>query len=77
MHVYELQEEEEELKSEIMTEQKFWGANAALDEEDQEFDYGRDTLKKENYDEIIAKKALPYEIIQLFLKTEWQKYANI
>ena len=34
-------------------------------------------MKKENYDEIIAKKALPYEIIPLFLKTEWQKYANI
>jgi hypothetical protein len=39
-----------------MTEQKFWGANAMLGEEDQEFDYGRDILRKENYDEIIAKK---------------------
>lgn len=34
MHLHELQEEEDELIREIMTEQKFWGVNAALDEED-------------------------------------------
>ena len=69
MHLYEMQEEEDELLREVMTEQKFWGVNAALEEEDQEFDYGRDILRKENYDELIERKSLPYENIPLFLKT--------
>ena len=69
MHLYEMQEEEDELLREVMTEQKFWGVNAALEEEDQEFDYGRDILRKENYDELIERKSLPYEYIPLFLKT--------
>ena len=52
-----------------MTDTRFWGANAALEDDEPEFDYGRDILRKENYDEVIEKKSLPFENISLFFKT--------
>lgn len=38
----------EEIETEKMTEQKFWGLVAEGD--DEAFDYGRDVIKEGNYD---------------------------
>jgi hypothetical protein len=45
MHMLRKQEEIEELESEEMTPQKFWGMLGANKDEDDDFDYGREFLK--------------------------------
>ena len=52
----ELSDEIEGLKEEDMTDSKFWGMLAMND--DEAFDYGRDSLKEGTYENQIS---LPYE----------------
>ena len=59
--VLELDEELDHLNREEMTEEKFWGM--AFDGEDEDFDYGRDVLKKGTYEDTCK---LPYQILPLF-----------
>jgi len=70
----ELQEEIDELMSEKMTKEKFWGM-AMLDDE-VPFDYGRDIFKEESYDRIINDKFLPYHLLPLYTKGDWNAYAG-
>ena len=65
----ELNNEIDYLNDENMTDQKFWGMLALDQEDDEEFDYGRDVLKENNYDQVMV---LPYENVPLFNKSEWQ-----
>lgn len=74
MHMMELQEEIDELMNEKMTKEKFWGM-AGLDEE-LPFDYGRDIHKEESYDKIINEKYLPYHLLPLYSKGDWNAYAG-
>lgn len=48
MRMLELQDEIDELMNEVMTPDRFWG-NAVNDEEE-EFEYGRDVLKEQSLD---------------------------
>lgn len=64
-HMMELTEEIDKLNDEEMTLDRFWG-KAAMDFEEATFDYGRDSKKEENYDEVIKKKYLPYRVFHLF-----------
>jgi hypothetical protein len=52
------------LRDEKMDEYKFWGF--VLNEDD-EFDYGRDLLKEDTYEQLLQ---LPYNDIDLFYQ-EW------
>lgn len=45
MHMLKKQEEIDELESEEMTPQKFWGMLGANKDADDDFDYGREFLK--------------------------------
>lgn len=49
MKMMGLNQEEEELNSENMTVEKFWGQGSLSDEEE-DFDYGRDILKELTYE---------------------------
>jgi hypothetical protein len=46
MKIMEIKEEIEDINREKMTKEKFWGVGA--DDDEEEFDYGRDTLKEGN-----------------------------
>ena len=59
----------ESLRDEKMNEEKFWGM-AALNDDDDAFDYGRDILKEVNYEALIS---LPYYQFPLFTKTNWHR----
>ena len=59
----------ESLREEKMNEEKFWGM-AALNDDDDAFDYGRDILKEVNYEALIS---LPYYQFPLFTKTNWHR----
>lgn len=48
MKIMEIKEELEDLKNERMSKEKFWGV--AADDEDEEFDWGRDTLKEGDFE---------------------------
>ena len=45
MHMLKKNEEIEELETEEMTHGKFWGMLRANEDEDDDFDYGREFLK--------------------------------
>ena len=62
----EITDEMDALREENMTEQKFWGM-LALDD-DEEFDYGRDTLKEGTYETVMT---LPYDQFPLFTQSDW------
>ena len=51
MKILELNQETDELESEKMTNERFWGM--ALDDDEEDFDYGRDLLKDGNYDDVL------------------------
>jgi len=71
MKIMELNEETDDLESEVMTEAKFWGM--AMEDEDEDFDYGRDFLKDGNYDQKLEHKddgCMPYESLPLFLQPD-------
>lgn len=65
MKIMQIKEELEELKNEKMTKEKFWGV--AADDDDEEFDWGRDTLKEGDFEKSI-KEDIPYEEFDLFTK---------
>ena len=77
MKIFDAQEEIEHLDDQKMTDQKFWGLKGALADEDamNSFDYGREILRASDYDRVLEKKSLPYEVFPLFLRTEWYSYA--
>ena len=52
-----------------MTSKKFWGMQ--MDDQDEDFDYGRDFLKDHNYDEVLQRKQMPYDLMPLFLYPDW------
>jgi hypothetical protein len=52
-----------------MTLEKFWGM--ALEDDEDDFDYGRDFLKDANYDDILELESMPYQCIPLFLYPDW------
>ena len=68
MKIMEIKEELEDLKNEKMSKEKFWGVGA--DDEDEDFDWGRDTLKEGNFEKSIIDQ-IPYEIFSLFTKPKW------
>jgi hypothetical protein len=70
LHMLDIRDNMEYLQQEQMTEQKFWGLLSL--NEDEEFDYGRDILKENTYDQVIT---LPYTQFPLFTKTDWFKDA--
>lgn len=55
------------LNDEVMDEGRFWGM-LALNDDDDEFDYGRDVLKDVTYD---TKITLPYVQFPLFQPGDW------
>lgn len=59
----------ESLREEKMSEERFWGM-AALNDDDDAFDYGRDILKEVIYETQIT---LPYYQFPLFTKTNWHR----
>lgn len=71
MRMMERADQIEDLDNEKMTDQKFWGL-IGMDDGDDDFDYGRDFLKGESYE---SKLELPYELLPLFLKSDWFKGA--
>lgn len=62
----EVTREIDDLKDEAMTEDKFWGLMALND--DEAFDYGRDTIKDGMYE---TKITLPYTQLPLFTAVDW------
>ena len=73
MRMLEINNEIDDLAEEEMTEEKFWGL-AGLGDEDDDFDYGRDVLREQNYDwhlRNVEPIAVPYAEIPLFLPPDW------
>ena len=68
MKIMEIKEELEDLKNEKMSKEKFWGVSA--DDEDEDFDWGRDTLKEGNFEKFILSQ-IPYMEFSLFTKPKW------
>lgn len=64
----EITDEMDALRTQNMTEEKFWGMLALND--DAAFDYGRDILKEGTYETVLK---LPYEQFPLFTKASWHK----
>ena len=62
----------DDLKDELMTEERFWGMLAMNDSP--AFDYGRDTLKEETIERWMDNhKMLPYKRFPLFTDQEWYR----
>ena len=59
-----------------MTEQRFWGVKAAMDDGGGGFDYGREIIRQADYDRLLERRRLPYEIFPLFLPNNWKSYAQ-
>lgn len=71
MKIMELKEELDSIDREKVTKEKFWGIGGA-DADDEEFDYGRDTLKEGNFEKyIIEAELIPYENLSLYTKPSW------
>ena len=64
----DIRDEIEYLENENVDEDKFWGMLALNN--DEVFDYGRDILKEDVYDNQII---LPYKLFDLFTKRDWFK----
>ena len=46
-----------------------------MDGDDGGFDYGREILKQQDYDTLLERRKLPYNIFPLFLQTKSYSYA--